>query len=60
MLRDRGLARFQEKEIVDYIFDNAPKLRELTLRVVIKLASLYMTEHTRWRDIAKVTLHRPS
>ena len=60
MLRDRGLTKTQEQEIVDYIYEHAPKLRELTLRVVIKLASLYITERSQWRDIAKITLHKPS
>jgi hypothetical protein len=60
MLSDRGLSKSEEKEIVDYIFTHAPKLRELTLRVVIKLASLYVTEPKQWRDIAKITLHRPA
>ena len=60
MLEDRGLSKSETKEILDYIFENAPKLRELTLRVVIKLASLYVTERKRWQDIAKITLHKPT
>lgn len=60
MLTDRGLKDHEIQQILNYIFDNAPKLRELTLRVVIKLASLYVTEPRRWKDIAKITLHKPT
>jgi hypothetical protein len=60
MLADRGLTATEQKEVVDYIFSNAPKLRELTLRVVIKVANLYVTERTRWQDIAKITLFKPN
>jgi hypothetical protein len=56
MLKDRGLNDFQQEEVIDYIFDNACALRELTLRMVIKVAELYVTEPTRWKSIAKVSL----
>ena len=56
MLKDRGLNEFQQEEVIDYIFDNACALRELTLRMVIKVAELYVTEPIRWKSIAKVSL----
>ena len=58
MLTDRGLTQSQQTDVVDYLFDNATKLRELTLRMVIKLANIYISNPTRWREIAKVTLHK--
>jgi hypothetical protein len=58
MLKERGLTASQQKEVVDYIFDNAMKLRELTLRMVIKVAELYTSEPTRWKSIAKVSLFK--
>jgi hypothetical protein len=60
MLRDRGFRPDEEKEIVEYVMANHASLRELTLRIVIKLAGLYRAEKTRWKDIAKVTLHKNS
>jgi hypothetical protein len=58
MLTDRGLTQSQQTDVVDYLFDNATKLRELTLRMVIKLANIYISNPSRWREIAKVTLHK--
>lgn len=56
MLAGRGLTPSEQREIVDYVFDNADNLRELTLRVVIKLADLYMSHCDTWRRIAKITM----
>jgi len=58
MLKERGLTASQQKEVIDYIFDHAFQLRELTLRMVIKVAELYTTEPTRWKSIAKVSLFK--
>ena len=49
----------REKELcVNYVFDNAPKLRELTLRMVIKVASLIKSDPFGWEDTASITLMR--
>jgi hypothetical protein len=56
MLSDRGFNAGEQREIMDYLFANATKLRELTLRMVIKLASVYRSNPNRWQEIAKVTL----
>ena len=58
MLRDRGLTKDDEKIILDYLFENHTRLRELTLRIVIKLAGLYIAEKTAWKEIAEVTLFK--
>lgn len=56
MLKQRGFSVSEQREIMDYLFDNATKLRELTLRMVIKLSSVYRSNPNRWQEIAKVTL----
>lgn len=58
MLRDRGISQFEERIILDFLFENHLKLRELTLRMVIKLAGVYQANPQRWREIAKVTLFK--
>lgn len=58
MLTDRGFADHEQREIMDYLFANASQLRELTLRMVIKLSSIYRSNGDRWKEIAKVTLWR--
>jgi hypothetical protein len=58
MLRDMGLAPEQEFELLEYIDENAGKLRELTLRCVSKLANLYISNQKNWKKIAAVTCMR--
>lgn len=56
MLTTRGFSKYEQSEIMNYLFDHASDLRELTLRMVIKLSSVYRSNTNRWREIAKVTL----
>lgn len=58
MLRDRGIHKFEENEILNFLFENHAKMRELTLRLVIKLANVYKANPTRWKEIAQVTLFK--
>lgn len=58
MLAERGFTKQQEKEIVDYVFQNSDRFRELTLRLVVKLGSLYKSSQKEWKDIAETTLFR--
>jgi hypothetical protein len=58
MLDDMGLTAYQQRDIIDFVFDNAPKFRELTLRMVIKLAGLYNISRTEWKTMASVTLFK--
>lgn len=58
ILTSRGLYGDQEKELLDFIDTNQDNLRELSLRMVVKLAGLMGFDREGWRDIAKVTLMR--
>jgi hypothetical protein len=60
MLKNRGFSDEASTEIVQYVMTNADKLRELSLRVVCKLADLYKSNPKRWEHIASVTMMRPS
>jgi hypothetical protein len=57
MLAARGMNLNQEREIVDFIFDNASRLRDLSLRAVIKLADLYKAG-SNWKEIAEITMFK--
>ena len=46
------------KEIVDFIDDNKKKLRELSLRMVLKIADLRKGFPERWQGIASMTCMR--
>lgn len=58
MLRSRGLTEDDEKVVLDFLFKNSDKMRELTLRAVVKMANLYLANRARWTDIAKVTMFK--
>lgn len=47
-----------ESEILDYVRNNVTKLRELSLRTVLKIADLAKMRPSHWRDLADVTLLR--
>lgn len=56
MLRDqKGMSPHAEKEIVAFIETNAEKLRELTLRMALKLADVYNMNPNRFEALAKVS-----
>ena len=60
MLRDMDLAPGDEAEILDFIDEHTNDFRELTLRLVHKLANLYKANPANWKKIAKVTCFRNS
>jgi len=43
-------------QIVDFMFANLGRLRELSLRTVQKIADVYKTEPDRWKRIAEITV----
>ena len=64
IVRDGMLAEFDfegnaEAEIVKFVEDNANDLRELSLRTVLKVASLYKTSKHEWKELAIATILRP-
>ena len=55
MLDDSGLNKDQMNFIVKYIEKNADRLRELSLRMVIKLAQLHLIDPVKFESNAKLT-----
>lgn len=60
MLEDYGFSRQLEEELVGYIWDNKDKMRELSLRLVKKLADLVKAFPEDWKEMAVATLMLPS
>lgn len=58
MLRDKGLSSIDEATIVDFVEKNMDNLRELSLRMVIKLATLMKMNNGSWQKLAKQTCFR--
>lgn len=54
MLRDEGYTQTQENDLIAFIEENQERLRELSLRMVMKLAGL-MNMGGDWKKMAKAT-----
>lgn len=55
MLADYKLEEKDEQEIVNFMEDNKNRLREVSLRMVTKLADLFKMSPERWRSLAENT-----
>jgi hypothetical protein len=60
MLDDYALGEHVVDEIVDYMESNKTKLRELSLRTVLKIADLAKAFPTKWEAMAENTVMRRS
>jgi hypothetical protein len=57
MLADKGMTKIEAAEIMAFIEQNQMRLRELTLRMVLKIAGLYRMG-SDWKEMAEVTVFR--
>jgi hypothetical protein len=46
----------EKEEIIDFIMENRAKMRELSLRTVLKIADLRKSMPTNWKSVAEVTV----
>jgi hypothetical protein len=55
LFREYGLNEGEENEILDFMLANQKRLREMSLRMAIKLADLRRMSKDRWQSIAENT-----
>lgn len=55
---DDDIDRRSQKELLVFIEDNMDRLRELSLRMVIKLSGLMKMNNKNWKQLAKLTCMR--
>ena len=55
MLTDHGYSYNEGKDTLDFIEENQNELRELSLRIALKIASLRGSNPKDWSRIAKIT-----
>jgi hypothetical protein len=60
MLDDYEFSDIAKMELIDFVDDNKKKLRELSLRTVLKIADLRKSMPANWRAVAEVTCMRRS
>ena len=58
MLNDYKLDAAVKKEIIDFVDENKSRLRELSLRSVLKVADLAVSFPERWKAFAENTVMR--
>lgn len=58
MLRNAGFNDAQHDEIIDYIDKNQDRMRELSLRMVLKIGDIMKMEPQKWRIYARATCMR--
>lgn len=58
MLRDRGFDESETFMILEFIRNNMDRMRELSLRMVIKLSNLYKMDKLNWQKLARQTCFR--
>jgi len=56
MLDGYSLSQERKDEVVEFIDENKGRLRELSLRTVLKIADLAVSFPTEWRDYASTTV----
>ena len=60
MLDDYDLDDEAKKEVVEFINVNKARMRELSLRMVLKVADIRASMPTKWKAVAEVTCMRNS
>lgn len=58
MLTRDGFSQSEANEIVTFIEDNMDRLRELSLRMVVKIAGLFRMDRSSWKELSAVTCMR--
>lgn len=58
MLTDYNFNSFEQDAIVDFIDTNKKRMRELSLRMVLKVADLKKSMPTSWQQVAEITCMR--
>ena len=60
MLDSYDLSDEAKVEVVDFINDNAARMRELSLRMVLKIADIRVSMPAKWKAVVEVTCMRNS
>ena len=58
MLEKYAMGREAEQELVNFIYDNKHKLREISLRMVLKVADLWKMKPDGYQQLADQTCMR--
>jgi hypothetical protein len=57
-LANIGLSPAARADVLDFIIENQDRLRELSLRMALKIGAIRRRSETNWRKVARVTTCR--
>jgi len=60
MLEEYNFGKDGDKEVINFMVDNADKLREISLRMVLKIADLRKMDSANWESLARTTCMKGS
>ena len=60
MLDKYAMPEGLQEELIQFIYDNKHKLREISLRMVLKIADLWKMAPEKWKILAEQTCMRPA
>ena len=60
LFKGRDMSIGEQNEVIDFMWANQRKLREMSLRMAVKIADLRKASPNRWKRVAEVTLMRNS
>lgn len=55
MLKEYGFSEEEENEVIDFMEENKDKIREVSLRMCLKISDLRKLSPTRWKSLARTT-----
>lgn len=58
LLRDKGLTTDEENDVVKFIENNMERMRELSLRMALKIGAIRKSSPHKWQSVARVTCCR--
>ena len=59
MLEKYAMGKEEEDRLVQFIYDNKHKLREISLRMVLKIADLWKMAPEKYKALAENTCMKP-
>ena len=59
MLKKYSMPKAVEEDLINFIYDNKHKLREISLRMVLKIADLWKMSPDKYKELAEQTCMKP-
>lgn len=58
LLKNRGLNDVEQTDVLTFVMHNSDRLRELSLRIALKIAAIRKSNPSKWENVARITCCR--